>query len=409
MSDPSGNNENLTLDDQIDDNEEDQDQVIEESDEDEDWEELSNPGESDETRFIRKCLEKKDRDDLDPVPASMKELYNVTEINLGGGIIRMIPDCIIELKAVKELNLFGNPLETRISGNLWKLTTLIDLDFLYCQLTSLPDAIGNLINLERLEVQDNALTSLPNTLWNLRRMKTLYLSGNQLTEIPDTLGENLLDLEVLHLSDNNLESIPQSFENLKKLRSLDLDDNQLTEIPDTLGENLLDLEFLHLSDNNLESIPQSFENLKKLRSLGLDGNSLTTLPNIFEKMTAMRSEGANLYIYDISTMTSLPDSIRLVKNTLKNSYGSMKEHAPLLALVDLKYQRWCDRKPLLLMKPKKGVDLKKYAAMYEVLLARLDARYGDPARSFTLVQHIGSFLGPIPNHVTQEAIVAYRK
>ena len=35
MSDPSGNNENLTLDDQIDDNEEDQDQVIEESDEDE--------------------------------------------------------------------------------------------------------------------------------------------------------------------------------------------------------------------------------------------------------------------------------------------------------------------------------------------------------------------------------------
>ena len=35
MSDPSGNNEDLTLDDQIDDNEEDQDQVIEESDEDE--------------------------------------------------------------------------------------------------------------------------------------------------------------------------------------------------------------------------------------------------------------------------------------------------------------------------------------------------------------------------------------
>ena len=33
MSDPSGNNENLTLDDQIDDNEEDQDQMIEESDE----------------------------------------------------------------------------------------------------------------------------------------------------------------------------------------------------------------------------------------------------------------------------------------------------------------------------------------------------------------------------------------
>ena len=45
MSDPSGNIENLTLDDQIDNEEDHQDQVIGESDEDEDWEELSNPGE----------------------------------------------------------------------------------------------------------------------------------------------------------------------------------------------------------------------------------------------------------------------------------------------------------------------------------------------------------------------------
>ena len=126
-------------------------------------------------------------------------------------------------------------------------------------------------------------------------------------------------------------------------------------------------------------------------------------------MTAMRSKGAKLSINNISTMTSLPDSIHFVKNTLSAFHNtSMREHAPLLALVDLKYQRWCDRKPLLLMKPKKGVDLKKYAAMYEVLLARLDARYGDPARSFTLVQHIASFLGPIPNHVTDEAIEAIK-
>ena len=125
-------------------------------------------------------------------------------------------------------------------------------------------------------------------------------------------------------------------------------------------------------------------------------------------MTAMRSKGAKLSINNISTMTSLPDSIRFVKNALKNqSNPSMIEHAPLLALVDLKYQRWCDRKPLLLMKPKKGVDLKKCAAMYEVLLARLDNQYGDPARSSGLVKHIASFLGPRPNHVTKEAIAKY--
>jgi len=101
-------------------------------------------------------------------------------------------------------------------------------------------------------------------------------------------------------------------------------------------------------------------------------------------------------------MTSLPDSIRFVKNALRSI--SMREHAPLLAMVDLRYQRWLDRKPLLLMKPKKAVDLKKCAAMYEVLLARLDNQYGDPARSSGLVKHIASFLGPRPNHVTDEAI-----
>ena len=63
-------------------------------------------------------------------------------------MIRVIPDCIIELKVVKKLFLHSNPLETRISGNLWKLTTLTDLHLGSCQLTSLPDAIGNLINLE---------------------------------------------------------------------------------------------------------------------------------------------------------------------------------------------------------------------------------------------------------------------
>ena len=122
-------------------------------------------------------------------------------------------------------------------------------------------------------------------------------------------------------------------------------------------------------------------------------------------MTAMRSEGAELYIINISTMTSLPDSIRFIKKALKNLYNrSISEYAPLLALVDLKYQRWCDRKPLLLMKPKKGVDLKKYAAMYKVLIAHSDARYGDPARSSRLVEHIASFLRPRPNHVTDKAI-----
>ena len=82
-------------------------------------------------------------------------------------------------------------------------------------------------------------------------------------------------------------------------------------------------------------------------------------------MTGLRSGKGILYINNNPTMTSLPDSIRFVKNALSTTHNSsMIEHAPLLAIVDLRYQRWLDRKPLLLMKPKKGVDLKKNAAKY---------------------------------------------
>ena len=127
-------------------------------------------------------------------------------------------------------------------------------------------------------------------------------------------------------------------------------------------------------------------------------------------MTRLRSGEGYLYIHSNPTMTSLPDSIHFVKNALCTIHNSsMIEHAPLLAMVDLRYQRWLDRKPLLLIKPKKGVDLTKCAAMYEVLLARLDNQYGDPARSSGLVKHIASFLGPRPNHVTDEAIGKYTR
>ena len=75
-------------------------------------------------------------------------------------MIRVIPDCIIELKAVKELRLYSNPLETRISGNLWKLTTLTTLGLGGCQLGSIPDAIGNLINLDNFTYFETLLSKL---------------------------------------------------------------------------------------------------------------------------------------------------------------------------------------------------------------------------------------------------------
>jgi Leucine-rich repeat (LRR) protein len=49
-------------------------------------------------------------------------------------------------------------------------------------MTGVPAEIGQLINLEVLDLSNNQLTGLPNELANLKNLKTLNLSGNQYSE-----------------------------------------------------------------------------------------------------------------------------------------------------------------------------------------------------------------------------------
>jgi len=55
---------------------------------------------------------------------------------------------------------------------------------MYNQLTNLPVEIGNLTNLQYLNLQNNQLTKLPAEIGNLTNLKELFLSQNQLTNLP---------------------------------------------------------------------------------------------------------------------------------------------------------------------------------------------------------------------------------
>ncbi|MDI5966837.1 COR domain-containing protein [Streptantibioticus silvisoli] len=74
-------------------------------------------------------------------------------------------------------------------------------------LTSLPDALGSLTNLTRLDLSMNGLTVLPDFLGDLTNLTSLGLSGNELTDLPDSLGQ-LARLDLLALAGNPWVGLP---------------------------------------------------------------------------------------------------------------------------------------------------------------------------------------------------------
>ncbi len=103
-------------------------------------------------------------------------------------------------------------------------TKIHTLNLVNNQLTSLPNSIGNLTQLQKLRLTFNHLTSLPDSIGNLTQLKTLSLGRNRLTSLPNSIG-NLTQLQELYLRRNILTSLPNSIGNLTQLQELDLSFN----------------------------------------------------------------------------------------------------------------------------------------------------------------------------------------
>ena len=141
----------------------------------------------------------------------------------------------------------------------------------------IPPELGNLVNLDWLELGANNLTGpIPPELGNLVNLDWLNLGDNNLTgPIPPELG-NLVNLDWLILGANNLTGpIPVELVNLARLQGLNLYGNALEgSIPAEFG-SLVNLKWLYLGGNNLAGpIPSEFGNLAQLRVLGLNHGAL---------------------------------------------------------------------------------------------------------------------------------------
>jgi len=188
-------------------------------------------------------------------------------------------------------------------------TSLQSLVLKECNLYTLSQSIGSLINLKVLNLEGNKIKIIPNSIDTLKSLETLNLSKNQLQKLPDSilslsslqhlnLDSNKLNklpnsigllasLKSLSVKENKLQQIPSSIGNLKSLNSFNLCLNKITDLPQSIGL-LYSLKYLNLDNNNLVKLPSSINSISTLKSLSLEGNKLEIIPNSMELLKSLK-------------------------------------------------------------------------------------------------------------------------
>ncbi|KAL3341975.1 hypothetical protein AABB24_026143 [Solanum stoloniferum] len=212
---------------------------------------------------------------------------NLSNLNLGGEISPAIGD----LKNLETLDLQGNKLTGQVPDEIGNCISLIYLDLsdnlLY---GDIPFSISKLKLLELLNLKNNQLSGpIPSTLTQIPNLKTLDLARNQLIgEIPRLIYWNEV-LQYLGLRGNMLTgTLSPDMCQLTGLWYFDVRSNNLSGIiPDNIG-NCTSFEILDISYNQITGeIPYNIGFLQ-VATLSLQGNRLTgKIPEVIGLMQAL--------------------------------------------------------------------------------------------------------------------------
>ena len=262
-------------------------------------------------------------------------LYVMTDIGLGyfdldkanmrnGDIVfvehRIVADRIVKINDTKlllvsryEYELIDldtvQKLDCTISERFWSYASL---DLSGKGLTTLPDEIKNLKNLQYLDLSDNEFESLPEELKQCKKLRYLNLRNSGITEIPKWIAEfdamehldlsgidigfsRLLkfkrirfpeNLRVLKLRYCQLLRIPPDVFKLKKLEHLNIEENMILWLPRKIGKlrNLKTLE----GDWPYLYVSRKIAKLKKMTALELKSSFRGKMPGFVYSMTQLK-------------------------------------------------------------------------------------------------------------------------
>ena len=225
-------------------------------------------------------------------------------------------------------------------------------------LTSIPESIGNLKNLEMFYVANCLITKLPEAMatlpaltdvevYNCPELKqfpmvlskmpnlvSLLISNNKqwtaedLYEGLDALAQGPSKglIQMLYVNQNNLAVVPASFKNLVKLGLLDLSSNKIEYFEEALGQSV-NLVQCFLDDNLLTTLPKDEEGyfcgIEDVETFSVTRNKFRKFPNIFSSKSIYTMASVDFSYNDIDGFEGAEDGtyngIKVSTLTLNNN------------------------------------------------------------------------------------------
>ncbi|XP_066504364.1 leucine-rich repeat-containing protein 28 [Hoplias malabaricus] len=207
------------------------------------------------------------------------------------------------LQFLERLYMKRNSLTTLPDNLAQKLPNLIELYLHSNNIAIIPQAIGNLVRLQSLDLSDNALQVICPEIGRLRSLRHLRLANNKLRFLPQELGD-LKELETLDVSMNLLGTLPERLAQCVSLQCLTADRNRLHCVPRQLCL-LPDLNELSMAANCLTSLPLDLGRSMELQFVFVDTNiHLKGLPSyLYNKVIGCSGCGVSSQVSEVNQLS----------------------------------------------------------------------------------------------------------
>ncbi|KAL8090391.1 hypothetical protein AgCh_039750 [Apium graveolens] len=204
-----------------------------------------------------------------------RELGNIKSLKVLDGeelTVLQLPDSVGCLNKLNKLDLSCNYEVETLPNTICNLRALKSLNISFCtSLKALPTELGDMESLEELNGKFLQVLKLPDSIGCLSKLVVLKLSHNtNLLKLPDTIC-NLRALEVLSIiSCVSLEALPTELGYIESLKELEVICLAISELPESVGR-LSKLVVLKLGSNKkLVTIPETICNLRALEVLDIE-------------------------------------------------------------------------------------------------------------------------------------------